>query len=87
MDMMNLEEHPELQALWNDAKIFAYKPENEITAELVKGWIDYYTDKLKEMENFPEDITEFGRYYLEAQVDEMKEKIAALKKSYDAMNK
>ena len=85
MEMMNFEEYAGFETLVFNFKENKNKPKENLPAELLKGWIDYYTEEVKEMEKFPEEISEMGRYYIESQIEDLKEKIQALKKSYRKM--
>jgi len=85
MELMNFEEYAGFETLVFNIKDEVDKKVDNLALGLLKGWIDYYTSELKEMKKFPEDVSEMGRNYIEAQIEDLKEKIQALKKSYRKM--
>lgn len=85
MQLMNVEEDVELETGWQKNEEAETKNKGNMEKEILEGWIEYYTDKLEEMKNEREKVSELGKYYMDAQIDDMIENIAALKKSYKEM--
>ena len=85
MEMMNFEENPEFGTAWMNNEGNQNNNQGNLAVETLEGWIEYYTEKLEKMENEREKVSELGKYYMDAQIADMKENIAALKKAHKEM--
>jgi len=85
MDMMNLEENPEFGTAWMNIEQAQNNNQGNLAMETLEGWIEYYTEKLEKMEDEREKVSELGKYYMDAQINDMKENIAGLKKAFKEM--